>query len=389
MNRTSVLRLLAASSALMGLAACDPDGTFDADLRNWGQIGFDTTDAARQASASRPAPDARGVISYPGYQVAVARSGDTVQSVAARVGVDAQTLASYNAVSPNATLNKDEVLALPVRVAEPATNAGAIQSGEVDITSLAGAAIDRAETSQPKASTTAPKPTPVQGKPSGPEPIRHKVARGETAYSIARYYNVPVRNLADWNGLPADLSVREGQFLLIPVANATPPKAAATAPGDGSATPTPPSAAKPLPAEVPPKASAPVDKTAAPDLGKQVTASKSKLEMPVSGAVIRPYSKGKNDGVDLSATPGAAVHAAEAGTVAAITKDTENVPILVLRHADGLLTVYANIDAITVKKGDSVKRGQSIAKVRNSSPGFIHFEVRQGFESVDPMPYLQ
>ncbi|MDV7269495.1 peptidoglycan DD-metalloendopeptidase family protein [Thioclava sp. A2] len=389
MNRTSVLRLLAASSALMGLAACDPDGTFDADLRNWGQIGFDTTDAARQASASRPSPDARGVISYPGYQVAVARSGDTVQSVAARVGVDAQTLASYNAVAPNATLNKDEVLALPVRVAEPATNAGAIQSGEVDITSLAGAAIDRAETSQPKASTTAPKPTPVQGKPSGPEPIRHKVARGETAYSIARYYNVPVRNLADWNGLPADLSVREGQFLLIPVANATPPKAAATAPGDGSTTPTPPSAAKPLPAEVPPKASAPVDKTAAPDLGKQVTASKSKLEMPVSGAVIRPYSKGKNDGVDLSATPGAAVHAAEAGTVAAITKDTENVPILVLRHADGLLTVYANIDAITVKKGDSVKRGQSIAKVRNSSPGFIHFEVRQGFESVDPMPYLQ
>lgn len=391
MNRTSVLRLLAASGALIGLAACDPDGTFDADLRNWGQIGFDTTEAARQASANRPAPDARGVISYPGYQVAVARSGDTVQSVAARVGVDPQTLASYNAVSPNAMLNKNEVLALPVRVSEPAPapNSGAIQSGDVDITSLASTAIDRVETSQPKATTPAPTPAPVQGKPAGPEPVRHKVARGETAYSIARYYDVPVRNLADWNGLPADLSVREGQFLLIPVANAAPPKTVAAAPGDGSATPTPPSATKPLPREVPPKASAPVDKSAAPDLGKQVTASKSKLEMPVSGSVIRPYAKGKNDGVDISASPGASVQAAEAGTVAAITKDTENVPILVLRHADGLLTVYANIDAISVKKGDSVKRGQSIAKVRNSTPGFIHFEVRQGFESVDPMPYLQ
>lgn len=56
MNRSNVIRLLVASSALMGLAACDPDGTFDPDLRNWGKIGFDTTEGARQASASRPAP---------------------------------------------------------------------------------------------------------------------------------------------------------------------------------------------------------------------------------------------------------------------------------------------------------------------------------------------
>jgi hypothetical protein len=39
-------------------------------------------------------PDAQGVISYPGYQVAVARRGDTVGSVAARVGLSAQELAS-------------------------------------------------------------------------------------------------------------------------------------------------------------------------------------------------------------------------------------------------------------------------------------------------------
>ena len=64
-------------------------------------------------------------------------------------------------------------------------------------------------------------------------------------------------------------------------------------------------------------------------------------------------------------------------------------PILVVRHAGNLLTVYANIDAIAVKKGDKVKRGQAIAKVRASDPAFLHFEVRQGFDSVDPMPYLQ
>ena len=111
--------------------------------------------------------------------------------------------------------------------------------------------------------------------------------------------------------------------------------------------------------------------------------------MPVQGSIIRGYQKKKNDGVDISASPGTPVGAASDGTVAAITKDTQGVPILVIRHAKDLLTVYANIDGIAVKKGDKVKRGQAIAKVRASDPAFLHFEVRQGFDSVDPMPYLQ
>ena len=64
-------------------------------------------------------------------------------------------------------------------------------------------------------------------------------------------------------------------------------------------------------------------------------------------------------------------------------------PILVIRHEGNLLTVYANIDGIAVAKGDRVKRGQAIAKVRSADPAFLHFEVRQGFDSVDPVPYLQ
>jgi murein DD-endopeptidase MepM/ murein hydrolase activator NlpD len=388
------LRLvLAAGTALMALAACDPDGSFDVDLRNFGQIGFDTTEAARGATLARPAPDSRGIISYPNYQVAVARKGDTVASVASRIGTDPAALARYNALKPETALNKGEVLALPGRVAEPAAPAagtGALQTDEIDITSLASGALDRAEAG--KATTPAqPAPVATAAKASGPEPTRHKVARGETAYSIARYYNVGVRALADWNGLPADMSVREGQYLLIPVSSGKPPAStsATPVPGAGTPTPTPPSATKPLPAETPPKASAPVDTSAAPDLGKQVSKSGARMEMPVSGAIIRPYTKGKNDGVDIAAAAGTPVRAAQDGTVAAITRDTEQVPILVLRHEGGLMTVYANIDGISVAKGASVKRGQTIAKVRQSEPGFIHFEVRKGFDSVDPMPYLQ
>ena len=85
---------------------------------------------------------------------------------------------------------------------------------------------------------------------------------------------------------------------------------------------------------------------------------------------------------------GTAVAAADDGVVAAITRDTDQVPIMVLRHEGNLLTVYAGVDNITVEKGDSVKRGQKIAEVRAASPSFLHFEVREGFDSVDPVPYL-
>lgn len=380
--------LILGASAL-ALAACEPDGSFDGDLRHFGRTGFDTSAAARQATAARPAPDARGVISYPTYQVAVANQGDSVTAIAARVGLNAEELARYNALRPETTLNRGEILALPRRVTEPAagsTTPGAIGGERIDITSIASTAIDRAT------GTQSPAPAPTATAPAGPEPTRHKVARGETAYSIARYYNVSVRALADWNGLPADMSVREGQYLMIPVAAATPPAAAiASAPGAGSATPTPPSAAQPLPAETPPAAAAPTATPPAPDLGATRTQASAagKMQMPVQGAIIRPYVKKKNDGVDIAAAPGTPVKAAEAGTVAAITKDTGQVPILVLRHDNGLLTVYANIDAPTVAKGARVSRGQTIAKVRASDPGFLHFEVRDGFESVDPMKYLQ
>ena len=112
------------------------------------------------------------------------------------------------------------------------------------------------------------------------------------------------------------------------------------------------------------------------------------LQRPVSGEIIRPFSS-SNEGVDIRAAEGAAVGAAASGTVAAITRDTDQVPILVLRHPDGLLTVYANIRDIAVERGDAVSAGQRIASVGGGNPPFLHFEVRRGFEAVDPEPLLR
>ena len=75
--------------------------------------------------------------------------------------------------------------------------------------------------------------------------------------------------------------------------------------------------------------------------------------------------------------------------MAAITRDTDQVPILVLRHEGGLLTVYANIKDIEVEKGESIAAGQRLASVGGGDPAFLHFEVRRGFDAVDPEPLLR
>ena len=111
--------------------------------------------------------------------------------------------------------------------------------------------------------------------------------------------------------------------------------------------------------------------------------------MPVEGRIIRDYAKGRNDGIDIAADPGAPVKAAADGTVAAITSDADQVPIIVIRHPDNILTVYANVDGISVKKDEKVERGDTIAKLRTGDDAYVHFEVREGFDSVDPTPYLQ
>ncbi len=365
---------------------------FDLDFRN---NTFDTSEAVSQALKNRPQPDSRGVISYPTYQVVVAKRGETVGSIASRLNQNPAELAEYNGLKIDEKLRDGAIVALPKPVArgaaqssvdpDTAPTSGAAQQGAIDVTSLAQSAIDRA----PQTPTAAPqKPAPSDPKI---EPIRHKVVRGESAFTISRLYNVSVRSLAEWNSLDANFTIREGQILLVPMAagQSAPkpvPQDTISAPGAGSATPVPPSASTPLPTATP--APAPAAQTTQSAPKPVATPTGGRLAYPVKGKIIREYVKGKTDGIDISAPAGTSIVAAEAGTVAAITADANQVPIIVIKHADNLLTVYANVGNIAVSKGSSVKRGAVLGKVRDGNPTYVHFEVRKGFESVDPMQYL-
>jgi lipoprotein NlpD len=318
--------------------------------------------------ASRPQPDSRGVITYPNYQVIVANRNDTMADLAGRVGMTAQDLARHNGLPEAYLARRGELLALPSGVITPTTDPAADGS----IEAIATAAIDRAGA------------TPVQlgNIQKGPEPIRHVVEQGETAYSIARLYGVSVTALASWNGLDRNLSVRAGQQLLIPVAEDGTVQSAILAPIEK--TPEPPSAKTPLPTAV-----APAVIPESPNLAADRTppGASGKLMRPVKGDIIHGYS-GSNEGLDIAAASGTSVKAAESGEIALISKSIGQNTIILLRHPDNLYTVYSNVANVSVKKGQKVKRGQTIAKVANGDPSFLHFEIRRGTESVDPVPYL-
>ncbi|MCK0119590.1 peptidoglycan DD-metalloendopeptidase family protein [Loktanella sp. F6476L] len=405
-RRNGVRRILMTTAALAALAGCaeNPFEGFDFDLRDLGD-GFDTSEAVANI-APRPAPDDRGVISYPNYQVVLAKQDDTIRTIAGRLGLNAATLATFNGIDADATLRRDEVIALPSRVTEPSPATGAATTGPIqplDVAAVATTALDRADAAAPATQAT---PQAAPARQSGAEPVRYQVGRGDTAFTIARQFNIPVASIAEWNSLGPDLAIREGQFLLIPQSS-TPSRpqsvadAPVTTPGTGSQTPVPPSASAPLPDEAP-SVAAPAPE--APNLGTPTAtptpapaaapapapaaSSNAQLVRPVAGTIIRAYAAGRNEGIDIGVPAGTSVKAADAGSVAAVTTDTSGVAIVVIKHAGNLLTVYTNLADLTVEKGDSVSRGQAIAKVAAGDPSFLHFEVRRGLQSVDPADFF-
>ena len=367
---------------VLSVGSCGVLSNLDFDLRG---NEYDTSDAVRKAMKTRPLPDSRGIISYATYEVAVARKGDTIKSIAERLGLKSQNIAAYNGMSSLEKLNDGQLISLPNRTDKRKFQLKNSTSNrnEVNVTELASTAIETA-TSKKK---VIKKSTSEQEN----EPIRHKVSRGETAFTISRLYNVSIRSLADWNGLDSNYTIREGQYLLIPLPrDKIVTEVATVKPGKNSKTPSPPSSAEALPEPIPKEnLETTSGKSKSSNQPENIEPSnRGQFSYPVNGKIIRDYVKNKTDGIDISAPEGTPIVAAEKGIVAAITSDTQEVPIIVLKHEGNLLTVYAGIGDISVKEKEKVLKSQLIGKIRPGNPSFLHFEVRRGFESIDPMEFL-
>jgi lipoprotein NlpD len=378
-HRTAGGRALWLGAAALALAGCT-------------QLGLSTSSrggatAPTAEALPRPEPDSRGVITYASYQVAVAREGDTMQSVADRLGIPARELASLNGLPTDYRLRQGEVLALPDSVARPGPGEVSTETLTGWSPEMAGAAIEGAPSTQ-----TAPQRNPFQNGQTEPliDPVRHRVEPGETAYSIARLYGVSVTALASWNGLGPDLAVRENQELLIPIVSGANQISSTpnTQPGQTTPVAPPPSAADPLP----PAVVAAAD-PASPNLAQYRTPPGGRMQRPVNGPITRSYdlAPGPNhsEGVGFSVPAGTPVRAAAAGEVALVSDSIGGLgTIVMIRHADDIMTVYGRVANVGVERGQQVSAGQTIGVVAARDDPELHFEVRRGTESVDPTPYI-
>jgi murein DD-endopeptidase MepM/ murein hydrolase activator NlpD len=205
-----------------------------------------------------------------------------------------------------------------------------------------------------------------------PNPRRHRVAAGDTLYGVARRYGIEPSRIVSLNRIAEPYAIAPGQSLVLPAAA---PAAASTAAPQPVAGRSARALAK-IPAP-PPRAG-------------------GKFLWPVQGRTIAGYGRKRdglhNDGINIAAPRGAAVRAADNGVVAYVGNELRGFGNLILvKHAGGWVTAYAHTQDFQVRRGQTVTRGQPIARIGSSgnvATPQLHFEIRKGTRSVDPTRFL-
>jgi lipoprotein NlpD len=258
----------------------------------------------------------------------------------------------------------------------------------------------------------------------------HIVKRGETIAGIAQTYHMDKRELVRLNGMKSPYRIVVGQKLLVGAQSASG--------GDDFAAPASDSTAQrgevtvsklaPLPGTEEAGPQAPVgtfqevpdggegaavmqeeeavDTAEAADPASQDAAAKKVAQplgeapkaaeffsWPVRGKIIRGFSAGKkgHTGINIRAPKGTPVKAANNGVVMATRQIAGYGKVVLIQHQDGLISTYAHLDQIAVKRGDVVEIGQKIGtvgKTGNVSEPQLHFKLNKRRTPVDPIKYL-
>jgi murein DD-endopeptidase MepM/ murein hydrolase activator NlpD len=323
-----------------------------------------------------------------GTPIVVAR-GDTLEGIARKYGVPAQAILETNGVH------------------------GAIRPGERLV--IPRYVVGEAQASAPHVEAPRAEPPRLAVAPPHPQAVAasdvHVVQPGESLIGIGRRYGLSLSEIAKLNGIQPYTKVSVGDRIKVPgrggnerVAAHRPAQVAQPAP-QRVENPRVAQAAPPIdnvgtvPTEnarvaTPEPAAAPESPT---KKAEAVAAAKMpQFRWPVTGHVIEAFGARPNgttnDGINLAVPAGTPIKAAEDGVVAYAGNELKGYGNLVLvRHADNYVSAYANASELLVKRGDTVKRGQVIARAGqtgNVTSPQLHFEIRRGSTPVDPRKYL-
>lgn len=298
--------------------------------------------APRPAWEVRPVdPDARLV---QGQQYVVQR-GDTLRAIAERTGAGSEAIARANGLTPPFLIRAGQMLVIP--------------GGRY-----------------------------------------HLVRGGQTGIAIARAYGVPWSQVITVNALAEPYILRVGQRVLIPsdsVARLSPAERAKafSLDVDSILTGGEPAVAdnqRPArPAASPARVLAATTPVVAP-----ISGAPGRFAWPAPGNVVRRFGPGgsgeRNDGIKIAVPLSTPITAAADGTVAYVGDGIAALGgLVIVRHGGGWTSVYGHAAKLLVQRGQSVKRGQTLAL--SGDTGFadrpeVHFELRRGRVPVDPLGQL-
>ncbi len=225
----------------------------------------------------------------------------------------------------------------------------------------------------------------------------HLVRPGETGIAIARAYGVPWGRIVADNELVEPFVLRAGQRIIIPHGGPmTPAERAAAFHLDiedivTGGEPALATNAQPVRPSSSPGRILPPDATVGEPLHRT-----GAFAWPVNGTIVKRFGPGssgeRNDGIKIAVPPQTPILAAADGVVAYTGAGVAGMGSLVmLRHGDGWTTIYGHNRQILVERGQSVKRGQTIALSGDSGYADrpeLHFEIRKGRAAVDPLSQL-
>ncbi|WP_232522421.1 peptidoglycan DD-metalloendopeptidase family protein [Marinimicrobium alkaliphilum] len=214
-----------------------------------------------------------------------------------------------------------------------------------------------------------------------PDSGEHRVARGETLYSIAWRYGLDYRELARHNGIAEPFVIYPSQTLRLDVGRTAAAQARAQ----------PPATSRPQ-ASQPPVSSRSENRTTS----SRATATPSgspNWRWPSDGRVIGTFNSnaGLNRGIDIAGDLGQPVIAASSGQVVYAGSGLRGYGrLLIIKHNDTYLSAYAHNNRLLVEEGDVVEAGQRVAEMGSSGTDRVklHFEIRRDGNPVNPMDYL-
>ena len=291
------------------------------------------------------------------YQV---KPGDTLYSIAFRYGKDYRDVARINNIDAPYNITVGQNISL-----SQATVVSSVSS-----------------------SSSVKTPMPVEKVPS-----YYIVKNGDTAVSVARKNGLTFSQLIRANNLKKPYNLYKGQRLSLDASaknnevvytDRTTQKVVPVAGNEVNTTIASNQTSVSTPAAV--NTSTPTKIVS----GKTTTVSGVSWMWPTKGRVVKNFSS-SNKGLDIAGTRGQNVNAAAAGQVVYSGNALRGYGnLIIINHNNEFLSAYAHNDMLLVKEGQSVKRGQVIAKMGSTDATSVklHFEIRRKGNSVNPRNYL-